>query len=54
MMFYENNEFILDVLEDGIVLHDNGYWKEMKRKFLDRKKSGAIKKIKNGWKIKGK
>ena len=48
IMFYENKGFILDVLEYGIVLHDNGYWKEMKRKFLDGKKSGAIKKIKNG------
>lgn len=54
MMFYENNGFILDVLEDSIVLHDNGYWKEMKEEFLDRKKLGAIKRIKNGWKIKGK
>ena len=51
MMFYENKGFILDVLEDGIILHDKGYWKEKKRKFLDRKKSGIIKKIKNGWKI---
>jgi predicted nucleotidyltransferase len=50
-MFYENKGFILDVLEDGIVLHDKGYWKAMKREFLDKKKSGTIKKIKNGWKI---
>ncbi len=50
-MFAENNGFILDVLEDGIILQDNGYWEAMKRKFLDRKRSGIIKKIEKGWKI---
>lgn len=50
-MFAENNGFILDVLEDGIILQDNGYWEAMKRKFLDRKRAGIIKKIEKGWKI---
>lgn len=50
-MFHENNGFILDILEDGIVVHDKGYWKEMRRRFLDKKESGSIKKVKNGWKI---
>lgn len=50
-MFDENNGFILDVLEDSIVLQDNGYWKAMEKRFLDKKNSGMIERIKNGWKI---
>ena len=44
-MFQGNGGFILDV-EEGVVLHDNGCWEEMKRRFLYRKKLGAIKKMK--------
>lgn len=50
-MLSMDNGFILDTLEDGTALYDDGYWKRMKKKFSDRKKSGIIKKIKNGWKI---
>ncbi|CAD7769475.1 hypothetical protein FHEFKHOI_00622 [Candidatus Methanoperedenaceae archaeon GB50] len=32
-MFHGNGGFILDV-EEGVALHDNGCWEEMKRRFL--------------------
>jgi len=32
-MFHVNGGFILDV-EEGVALHDNGCWEEMKRRFL--------------------
>ena len=41
----------LDALEEGVVLYDDGYWREMKELFSKMKRSGQIEKMPFGWKI---
>lgn len=50
-MFKSYNPFILDVLKDGIIIYDKGFWKGSKTKFEKLLKQGLIIPRENGWKI---
>ena len=42
----------LDALEEGIVLYDDGFWRELKTEFERMKASGQVEKIPIGWRVK--
>ena len=41
----------LDALEEGVVLFDDGFWREVKAEFERMKASGWVEKIPIGWRI---
>lgn len=43
---------ILDALEGGVTLYDDGFWSKLKAEFEDMKKKGLVKKTPGGWEIK--
>ncbi len=48
-MFEDCNPLLLDVLRDGIVLHDDGFWKDLKTRFEHLLQTGAVTPKRNGW-----
>ena len=39
----------LDAMEEGIVLYDDGFWKEAQEAFQVAKREYGLKKIRDGW-----
>ncbi len=39
----------LDAMGEGVVLYDDGFWKEARKAFQVAKKEYGLKKIKGGW-----
>ncbi|RLF24848.1 MAG: hypothetical protein DRM97_02845 [Thermoprotei archaeon] len=56
---YDENEFyeamrrfdvaVLDALEHGIVIHDDGFWKEARRFFKEFKREWDLVEVEEGW-----
>ncbi|RLI38053.1 hypothetical protein DRO60_03850 [Candidatus Bathyarchaeota archaeon] len=43
----------LDALEEGIVLYDDGFWRDVKAEFEEMKRRGIVKKTSFGWEVRG-
>ncbi len=50
-MFEDLNPLILDVLKDGVVLFDEGYWKDLHERFVRLLESKRIEPRARGWTI---
>lgn len=51
-MFEDLNTLILDALKDGVVLFDEGYWKELHGGFAKLLESGTTEPRPRGWTVK--
>ena len=42
---------VLDALEEGVVLYDDGFWRGVRAEFEEMKKKGLVEKTPTGWKV---
>ena len=50
-MFQSRNAFLLDILMYGILLFDQGFWRDLRNRFEALLKKGVIQRFKSGWRI---
>ncbi|MEN3047411.1 MAG: hypothetical protein ABDH63_01325 [Candidatus Caldarchaeales archaeon] len=49
--FEDFNVLVLDALKDGVVLYDNGFWEDLRRRLSDLMEEGVLTAERGGWSI---
>jgi predicted nucleotidyltransferase len=50
-MFSHRHLLLLEALADGLILHDEGYLKQLKEELKDLIGKGKLERLRNGWRI---
>jgi len=50
-MYKDGNCLVLDILYEGVVLYDRGFFAKMRERFMKMLRDGKIERLKDGWRI---
>ncbi|NPA70037.1 MAG: nucleotidyltransferase domain-containing protein [Crenarchaeota archaeon] len=50
-MYKDGNCLVFDILYEGVVLYDRGFFTKMRERFMKMLRDGKIERLENGWRI---
>ena len=50
-MYKDGNCLVFDILYEGVVLYDRGFFTKMRKRFMKMLRDGKIERLENGWRI---